>query len=56
MEPTKWCYNRDEITDLSKLAERGTLGWELVTILNTEQVKTAENQTNQSSEPVASLV
>jgi hypothetical protein len=48
MEPTKWRYTRDDITDLSqlddRLVERGNLGWELVTILHSEEAKTTEDQ------------
>ena len=44
----KWRYTRDDITDLSqlddRLAERGKLGWELVTILHSKESKTTEDQ------------
>ena len=43
MEITKWHYVRDDIASLhdldGKLSERGNLGWELVSVLHTQEKK-----------------
>jgi hypothetical protein len=47
MEPKRWRYDRDHITDLTqldeKLAQWGNRGWELATVIHAKETnKTAE--------------